>query len=947
MVNLQTILFSLLLYIGAMFLLAYSVDKKVDRDPNSKIVNNPFIYCMSLAVYCTSWTFYGSVGKASNSGLLFLTIYLGATLMVLFWGIILRKLVRVKQAYHITSIVDFVSARYDRSILIGVIGAGVVVLSAIPYLALQFKALISTFMSVVDFSSYSNSDYTNLKQSVGIGFGLMMSLFTILFGIRKLDPTERHPGMIFVLAVECVFKLVVFMTIGVLSCYVLNDGYFSVLDKLESVVDKNYSFMGQEDSAVPTWITYMILSGSAIIFLPRQFHVAVIENHDEKHIRDTIWGFPLYMFLINLFVIPISVVGLTIAGAENSDKFVLSIPLLSGYKNLSILTFLGGFAAASGMIMITTMTVTTIISNSVYLPLVERFKSSDRVSHLLLPIRWLMAFSLIMLSIVYVFIVGDNFALVSMGMVSFAGALQFAPIIIGGLFWAKGSRRGATVGLTMGALVWFYTLYFPAFAKSGYIGMETLENGLFGISLLRPEALFGLSGLNPLTHAVFWSMFFNIGSYITISWLFSRSRSEDQIVRDFNSLYQDEEKFVHQAEDMEDGIELDKKVRIILGSLLKYYPEEKSKELTNKILSNVGVSHQERINILKLFELTQEFEKTLTGVIGAAMAHQVIQRTQFLSDEERGMLYKYYSESLAEYNISPKELHTRINFYKEKQTLMEDQFKELEKIIDVRTKELQEKNLVLKRSLEKIEEMQDQLVNQEKMASIGLLATGLAHEIKNPLNFINNGAKLIENEMKSGRDQASQEHSITTAVKMIEKYGARVDNIVNKMLLLSESRTDIVSVDLKAFLKEAIRKDIDQFTAKYNVEISEEWNLEDVGNVTIPEAAMFQVLSIVVDNAICELGHSEKRSKKLDLKLHSDGSFYEISIRDNGNGIEDDILKDIFEPFVTTKQSQEGSGLGLCIANDIVRSKMGEIKINSIRGSFTDVTIRLPMEIAA
>ena len=946
MINIQTLVFCIFSYAAVMFLIAFFVDKKVTQNPQSKIVNNSFVYCLSLAVYCTSWTFYGSVGKASNSGLLFLTIYLGSTLMVLFWGILLKRLVKIKEGLHVTSIVDFVSARYDKSVSIGVVGALVVVLATIPYLALQFKALISTFMTIVKVDG--SISLVDMKFYVAIGFALIMSVFTILFGIRKLDPTERHPGMIFVLAVECLFKLFVFIVVGIFSCYVINDGYFSVLDQLTEVVSKDYSFMGKNSGSVTTWITYMILSASAIIFLPRQFHVAVIENSNTEHIENTIWGFPLYLFLINLFVIPVSIVGLSLGGVGGADRFVLTIPFTHGYVNLTLLTFLGGFAAASGMIMISTMTVTTIITNHLYLPLISKVESGTFLTRTILPFRWLTATCLIVLAVIYVFVAGEDVALVSMGMVSFAGALQFAPIIIGALFWRKANKNGALVGIALGALVWFYTLYLPAFIKSGYFGSDLLKNGLLGISMLKPESLFGLEGIDPLSHAVFWSMFFNVGSFLGISLLSTRGVSEDQIANDFAEAFNDEDLIEIEDENIKTNIDMKKKKRILRSILNRYYDKEKAEEIFLKVLRKVGVDNKDRIGIVKLFELSQEFEKRLTGVIGAAMAHRAVVQAGLLTKREKDELYNYYSESLAEYRISPKELHTRISFYKEKEEIMNNQFKELESLISIRTQELQTKNSQLYESLKRIEEMQDQLVSQEKMASLGLLASGIAHEIKNPLNFINNGAELINksidtilNDEGTSLVEKKEFQNILFSSDLIKKHGIRVDKIISKMQTLSESSSDYESTNVKYFYEAICKREVEKLKNLYDLDIEVKWDLSDVGELLISHSAIGQVLSIVIDNALYELSLS-KKEKEILFRCYIEKGFVVLEVSDNGMGIPYEILKDIFEPFVTTKQSEIGSGLGLCIANDIMRSHVGDILIDSKVGEYTIVKVRLP-----
>ena len=296
-----------------------------------------------------------------------------------------------------------------------------------------------------------------------------MILFTIIFGVRRLDPTERHQGMVVALAVECVVKFAAFFTAGIFVTYVLFDGFHDIFQQLPDTLLKNISVSAETDSSFfLTWTTYLVLAMSAILFLPRQFHVAVVENFEEKHIRTAMWVFPLYLFLINLFVFPIAMGGL-LKGlpVQNADVFVIDLPLHSGQKWLSLFVFIGGFSAAAGMIMISSMTMATMITNHLMLPFIGWFKRLAFMKRYLLQCRWIAVAAYILMGYLFERNVGESFMLVNMGMISFAAALQFAPSIIGGLFWKEGNKIGALSGLVAGFLLWFYTLMIPAFVKSG------------------------------------------------------------------------------------------------------------------------------------------------------------------------------------------------------------------------------------------------------------------------------------------------------------------------------------------------------------------------------------------------------------------------------------------------------------------------------------------------
>ncbi|MBI5249626.1 MAG: diguanylate cyclase, partial [Desulfomonile tiedjei] len=354
-----TVLIVFCMYMGFLFLIALWVERSstVDKSP----VNNPIVYSLSLAVYCTGWTYYGSVGKAATSGLLFLPIYLGPTIAIVLWWTVLRKLVRIKTRHHITSIADFISARYNKSQSVAALVTVIALVGTTPYIALQFKAIISTF-SIITTAEDSPSW---IGQHMGPIVMALMWVFTIILGIRRLDPTERHPGMVMAVAAECLVKLIAFLAAGVFVTYFMFDGFGDIFTKLtENQPHVLVSVWTGDQSYYITWTTYLILAMSAIMFLPRQFHVTVVENFDERHIKTAIWMFPLYMLLINIFVFPIAMGGLLKGySATEADIFVLGLPLHAGQTWLSLLVFLGGASAATGMIMISSVTVTTMITN--------------------------------------------------------------------------------------------------------------------------------------------------------------------------------------------------------------------------------------------------------------------------------------------------------------------------------------------------------------------------------------------------------------------------------------------------------------------------------------------------------------------------------------------------------------------------------------------------------
>ena len=494
MIDSLTVITVFCLYMMSLFMTALWVERRSEmgRSP----VNNPLIYSVSLAVYCTAWTYYGSVGKAATSGLLFLPIYLGPTIAIVLWWKVLRKLVRIKTIQHITSIADFISARYNKSQAVAALATVIALVGTTPYIALQFKAIISTFGII---TSPEGSDPTWIGLHLGpVVVGLMI-MFTIILGIRRLDPTERHPGLIMAVAVECLVKLVAFLAAGIFVTYFMYDGFGDIFRQLLESTPKALENISNPDQGYYTlWTTYTILAMSAIMFLPRQFHVSVVENFDEKHIRTAMWVFPLYMVLINIFVFPIAMAGL-LKGypAEQADTFVLALPLEAGHTWLSLLVFLGGASAATGMIMIASLTVSTMITNHLLLPVLGWVPQLAFLRRHLMQCRWAAVACVILMGYWFERVVGESYMLVNIGMISFAAALQFAPVILGGIFWRRGNVKGALMGLGAGFIVWVYTLLLPAFVRSGWMSKELLTNGPWGISLFKPEQLLRHSHHGP------------------------------------------------------------------------------------------------------------------------------------------------------------------------------------------------------------------------------------------------------------------------------------------------------------------------------------------------------------------------------------------------------------------------------------------------------------------
>ncbi|NLF54587.1 MAG: sodium:solute symporter, partial [Thauera phenolivorans] len=517
-------------YLLVLFAVAYFGDRRADQ--GRSIISNAWTYALSIAVYCTAWTYFGSVGRAASGGIWFLPTYLGPTLaMSLAWLVVL-KMIRIARTHRITSIADFVASRYGKSHLLGGLVTIIAVVGTVPYIALQLKAISSGYGLLV-------GELGALRDGEGavdsgwwtdgtLYIALTLALFTILFGTRHLDTTERHEGMVAAIAFESVVKLLAFLAVGIYVTFVLYDGFGDLYARAVAEPDLAgvLVFDGTGSIGYGGWFAHVVLAGLAVIFLPRQFQIMVVENVNEQHLRRATWLFPAYLLAINIFVIPIALGGLLHfgRGTVDPDTFVLTLPLAHDQAALALLVFVGGLSAATGMVIVEAIALSTMVCNDLVMPMllhVRRFGLAARrdLTGLLLGIRRGAIVVVLLLGYLYFRLAGEAYALVSIGLISFAAVAQFAPAVLGGMYWRGGTREGALAGLSAGFAVWAYTLLLPSFAKSGWLARDFLDAGPFGIGLLMPEQLFGLGGIDNVSHALFWSLLANIGCYLGVSLL--------------------------------------------------------------------------------------------------------------------------------------------------------------------------------------------------------------------------------------------------------------------------------------------------------------------------------------------------------------------------------------------------------------------------------------------
>ncbi|MFD2190902.1 NahK/ErcS family hybrid sensor histidine kinase/response regulator [Pistricoccus aurantiacus] len=510
-----------LAYIAILFLIAWHGDRRALKHGPSQ--RRPIIYSLALAIYCTSWTYYGAVGEAATSGWSFASIFVGPLLTFLLFWPVLAKLVRVAKHQNITSIADFIASRYGKTQPLAVFASLVALIGALPYLALQLKAVSSSFTVLTADTDLARAP---LFEDTAFYVAVLMALFAILFGTRHTDATEHHEGLVQAIAFESLVKLGAFLILGIYVTWGMFDGLGDILARADDQLELQRQLASQ-DFGHSFW-AQTLLAMLAIFCLPRQFHVMVVENTHQDDARCARWLFPLYLVTIGFFVLPLAAAGLTLfsgSGIE-PDAFVLALPMAADQHWLTLLTFIGGFSAATGMVIVAAVAISIMISNEIVIPALFRLRWFDTKAQdygrLVLRTRRVTIAVILALAYGFYQLIGEYSTLATSGMLSFAAAAQFAPPVLGGLYWKRGNRLGVIVGMNVGFAIWAYTLMVPALVNAGVLPGGWLADGPLGLSWLSPISLFGINIGDPFTHGVMLSLGLNLFCYIFVSQMTSQ-----------------------------------------------------------------------------------------------------------------------------------------------------------------------------------------------------------------------------------------------------------------------------------------------------------------------------------------------------------------------------------------------------------------------------------------
>jgi PAS domain S-box-containing protein len=641
--------------------------------------DGPVAYSLALGVYCSSWTFYGSVGSAASSGPLFVAVYLGPTLVMFCAGTFLRRMLAFAREHRTGNIADFVAAAYGGSQTLGVLVTLMTLAAITPYIALQIKSVIATFSLLVG-ERYQGTPFHYADELMIV----LLVVLTIVLGLRTLDTTERHRGVTLVLAAQSLLKLASFLVCGWFVTYSLFDGGQDLLQRYAQA--QVTGLVPTPTTGTGTWymqfMTWMVLAMGAIFLLPRMFQVLVVENVDPDHLRTASWLFPLFLLLINLFVLPMAAAGLVHGWSrQEADTFVLRLPLEAHADGLALLVFLGGFSAAMGMIVVATMAMSAMVSNYLLLPLADAARPFAFIRRYLLQARWLVAALTVFLAYTFQQQVGVSQFLIDMGLVSFAGFAQLLPAVVGGLVWRGARRAGAIAGISAGFAAWAYTLFLPLVARSGWLPLDLALDAPFGIGWLRSEHMFGMYVLPPLLHGVFWSLLMNFAAYTLVSAFAAAHVAEAAAAR-----------FELPEGEGSDALELAPVRRALESCLQKFLPPAAVASLLAEAERGAGIEGADATRAIGVARYLAGTEAGLAASIGSAAARGVFARAEILAPAERQRVQQAYGEMVAELNISPEELRRRIDFSEERKAIAEThagelavQLATLQREVDART----------------------------------------------------------------------------------------------------------------------------------------------------------------------------------------------------------------------------------------------------------------------
>lgn len=878
MLSFNLLVLACLSYAVFLFAVAFWAEKRAERGQLGWLRSSA-IYTLSLSIYCTAWTFYGAVGYAARSGLEFATIYMGPTMVMIGWWWILRKLVRIGRTQRITSVADLISSRYGKSTTLGVLVTVLAVVGTTPYIALQLQSVALSFavFGVANPGGLVVPDLNNTALWVAAG----LALFAILFGTRNLDANERHHGVVTAIALEAVVKFLGLVGVGIFVVWGIGDGVGDMLTRIDASPVSKVNINGTR------FITLTILSGAAFLTLPRMFQVLVVENAEERHLFTAGWAFPLYLFGMSLFVIPIAVVGLDVLPAtSNPDMFVLTLPLKYDQQGLATLSFLGGFSSATSMVIVAAIALSTMVSNHIVMPIWLSFRKdgatmSGDVRSVVLLSRRLSIAGVLALGYFYFRLSGGSEALAAIGMISFTGIAQVLPAMLGGIFWRGATRTGAIAGLLVGFTVWAYTMFLPSFGDAAGFTETLLAHGPFGARLLRPQALFGVMGVDPVVHAVVWSLALNTGAFLLGS-LVSFPRPVERLQgAQFVNVFDHSgstRSWTHGTAEAEDLLVMAQR---IIGALeaQKLFQAEAEAQGKQGYLPDATPQFLERL------------ERELAGSVGAATAHAM------LGQIAGGIV------------VSVEDL----------MAVADETAQMLE-----HSSQLEQQSEELARTARKLREANDKLT--ELSIQKDAFLSQISHELRTPMTSIRAFSEILRDGGQSSEPMDSE--SLTRFSGIIHDEARRLTRLLDDLLDLSVLENGQVSLNWsRTNLHDVIKRALEataQGLEGRDLLIERNALSEHIAIETDTDR-LAQVFINLIANVRKYCTNEVPTLRITVRRLLND--HIQIDFSDNGIGIPEHKQSVIFEKFSRLSDNAKagGAGLGLAICREIVTNLGGRI----------------------
>ncbi len=878
-------------YVAFLFVVAFAAERAAALGRGGWL-RSPLVYTLSLSIYCTAWTFYGAVGYAARSGMEYVTIYLGPSLVLIGWWWLLRKLVRIGRAQRATSVADLISSRYGKSNSLAIIVTLMAVIGVTPYIALQLQ---SVTLSISAFAPEQGFNPVALdRESAGFWVALGLALFTILFGTRNLNANERHHGVVIAIAVEAVVKLLALLAVGVFVVWGVAGGIPEMMSRIDS------SPIGEWHMDRSRWATLTLLSAAAFVCLPRMFQVLVVENDDERHLHTAAWAFPVYLMLMSLFVVPIAVVGLDIMPAgTNPDLFVLTVPLAEGQGGLALLSFLGGFSSATSMVIVATLALSTMVSNHVVMPIWLGTRKggasvSGDVRGVVILARRLSIGGILALGYAYYSFLGGSAALAAIGLISFAGVAQFLPALAGGIFWRGATRSGAIAGLCVGFVLWFYTMLMPSFGPGNMLSVSVIENGPFGLGWLRPQALFGIEGLDPTVHAVVWSLALNTASFCLVSLISFPSPLERLQGAQFVNVFahsvstQSWTGAVAQSEDL-----------LIMAQRLIGSTEARAFFEAEALRQGLHAHLPEPSP-----DFLQRLERELAASVGAATAHAMV-----------GQIVGGATVSVHDLMAVADESAQMLEYSSQ---------------LEAKSNELTHTAGKLREANEKLT-----LLSVQKDAFL----SQISHELRTPMTSIRAFSEILRDTEAMGTVEKAKYASI------IHAEAIRLTRLLDDLLDLSVLEHGQVSLNVQ---QGSLADILDQSVAsamagEQDALVIKRRRLNETVTLTTDLDRLSQVFINLIANAhkYCDAAKPELR-----ISVTQEFGYLNVDFIDNGSGIHKHSQTLIFEKFARVNNEQgKGAGLGLAICREIMHRLDGDITYRPVVKG-TGFRVRLPQSLA-